>query len=163
MAILAWKFINSLITQKSLHVQSWNLDTTLVLMNTLWKPSLVAPDFVIKILQAEKRQKVYEFEPLYLGSCWYWCKMVCDFWAHIWQPLFWLCSFIQLKYYVFVFLLCFFLTFFFFYLFSSHVIFFQNHWTHCIQTLSDWKYQRGLLRDRNRRCQIGEIPLNQIL
>ena len=38
--MLAWKFVNSLIIQKPLDMQSWNLDTLRVHMNAFCKPSL---------------------------------------------------------------------------------------------------------------------------
>ena len=39
-----------------------------VLMSDLCKPSLGMPGHMTKILQAEKGQKVDEFEPIYLGN-----------------------------------------------------------------------------------------------
>ena len=39
-----------------------------VLMNALCKPSVRAPGHVTKILKAKNRQKVDDFEPIYLGN-----------------------------------------------------------------------------------------------
>ena len=64
---MAWKFINSLITQKPIGMQSWNLDTIWVFINGSYKPSLEAPDYVTKMLQAKNGKSVDDFEPLYLG------------------------------------------------------------------------------------------------
>ena len=69
--------------------------------------------FCDKNFTSRKAAKSLRIWTLYLGNCWYWCKMVCGFWAHIWQPLFWLCSFTQLKYYVSCFSFMFFSYFFF--------------------------------------------------
>ena len=74
--VLAWKFINSPLTQKPLDVRSWNLDTMWVLLNAFCKPSLGAPVHVTKISQAENGDKVDEFETIYLGKHRYWWKMV---------------------------------------------------------------------------------------
>ena len=50
---LAWKFINSPLTQKPLGVESWNLYTLAVLRNDLRKPSLEARGHVTEVSLAE--------------------------------------------------------------------------------------------------------------
>ena len=113
MRFLAWKFINSSLTQKPLGVQSWNLHTMWVLINVLCKLSLGAPGHVTKMLQVENGQKVDDFEPIHLGKYQLWWKMICGFWAHYQLPFCWLCSFTPTRI-LFFFFFVFFLTFFFF-------------------------------------------------
>ena len=60
-------------------MQSWNLDTTWVLIKALCELSLGAPGYVIEILLAKNRLKVHEFELIYLGKYRYWWKMVDNF------------------------------------------------------------------------------------
>ena len=154
---MAWKVIKSLIIPKTLDVQSWNLYTMSVLMNALCKPNLGVPRRATKILQAENRQKVNDFEAIYLGNYRFWWKMVCDCWAHHQPPFFWLCS-VTPTWILFFF---FFLSYFFFLFFSGYLL--LNCLTHCILSLSDWRYQGGLLLDWNWGCQVGGIPLKQVL
>ena len=72
MRLLAWKFINSLITQKLLGVHGLNSHAMWVIINGLCKPSLGKPGLVTKMLQAEKGQKVDDFELKYLGNYRFW-------------------------------------------------------------------------------------------
>ena len=65
----------------------------------------------------------------------------------------------QLEYYFSSFFSFFLL--FFFWFFSGYLL--LNCWTHSIQSLSDWKYQGGLVPDWNRGCQVGGIPLKWVL
>ena len=99
-------------TQNPLYVQSWNLETTWVLISALCKQSLGVPDHVTKILSAQNEQKLDEFEPIYLVINYrYWWKMVCNFWAHYHHLSFGYVCLPQLEYYFSSF--CFyFLTFF---------------------------------------------------
>ena len=59
--ILDWKFINSLLTQKLLDVQSWKSDTMWVPMNALCKPSLGLPGHVTKTLQPKVGKNLKNF------------------------------------------------------------------------------------------------------
>ena len=68
MRFLAWKFINSPITQKPLGVHNWNLDTLRVIISGLRKPSLGAPSHVTTMSQAENGLQVEDLEPIYLGK-----------------------------------------------------------------------------------------------
>ena len=90
---LAWELIYYFAyNSKTTQCAKLKFEQMLMLMNTLCKSSLGAPDYVTKILQAEIGQKVDEFEPIYLGNYRYWWKLVCGFWAHYQPPFFWLCS-----------------------------------------------------------------------
>ena len=109
---LAWKFINSTITQKPLDVQCWNLNTMWELMNALCKQSLGAPSHLTKMLCTKNGQKVDNFELIYLNKYRYWWNMICDLWAHYQLFFFWLCSFIPTWIPFF-----FFFSFFFFFFF----------------------------------------------
>ena len=61
-------FFISLLTKKQLNVKSWNLDTTWVMINSVWIPSLRASSHVTEISEAENGQKVVNFEVVYLGK-----------------------------------------------------------------------------------------------
>ena len=104
MRFSTWKFINSPITQKPLGVHSWNLDTMWVTTIGLCKPSLGAPIYVTKVLQAKNGQKVENFEPIYLDKYRFWWKMICGFWANYQLPFFWSCSFTPTRILLFFFL-----------------------------------------------------------
>ena len=136
--------------------------TMWVLINALCKPSLRAPGHVTKMLHAENGQKVDEFELIYLGNYRYWWKMVCGFWAHYQPPLVWLCSFTPTWKPFFLFCI-FFLTFVFFSFSSSAFPLLLNRETHWVQSLSDWRYQGGLVNDWNQGCQVWRIPFNRVL
>ena len=154
---MAWKFINSPITQKPLGVHSWNLYTMWVIINNFCKPSLGAPGHVTKMLQAENGQKVDEFETIHLHKYRFWWKMICAFWAHYQPPLLVMFVYPILNT---IFLLLIF-SYFFFFFFSAYLL--LNRWTHCIQSLSGWRYQAGLVREWNRGCQVEGTPLNRAL
>ena len=62
------KFIDSLITQKPLDMESRDLILTWVLIEALGEPSLKAPGCVTGILQTENWLKVNKFEPVRPGK-----------------------------------------------------------------------------------------------
>ena len=100
--------------------------------------------------------KSWRVEPMYLGNYRYSWKMVCGFWAHYQPPFFWLYSFTPKLNAIFVAL-------FFFLFLSFPCCLLLNRQTHCIQSLSNSRYQGGLLCHWNRGCQVAEIPLNRVL
>ena len=61
-------FFISLLTQKTLKVERWNLDTTWVEIESVCVPSLRASSHVTEISEAKKGQKVVKFEVVYLGK-----------------------------------------------------------------------------------------------
>ena len=138
---------------ESYHMQIWNLGAMWVLMNALCKPSLGAPDHITKILQAENGQKVKEFEPIYLGTV-----ITYRYWSKIWNGL-WFLSTLSIVFFLVMFVYptaqlknyCIFL--------FSYCNLLLNSLKHCIQSLSDWRYQGGLVCDWNRGCQVEGIPL----
>ena len=91
-AILVWKFINLLIIQKPLDVQSRNLYTMWVLKNVyanwVWGRLVTWPKFY-RLKMGKKLTNLNWCIP-YINYR-YWWKMVCDFLAH-YQPSFF-CSF----------------------------------------------------------------------
>ena len=112
--LLAWKFINSPITQKALGEQSWNLNKMWILKNSLCKPGLRAPGHVTKMLQAKNWQKVGNFESIFLGLYRFWLKTICDFWEHYQPSFLWLSLFTPT--WILFFFSFFFRLFFFFFL-----------------------------------------------
>ena len=104
-----------------------------------------------KILLVENWQEIDEFEPIYLDNYRYWWKLVSGFWAHYQALFFWLCLFTPT--WILFFLFCFFLLTFVFF-FPCYLL--LNRKTHCIPSLSDWRYQEGLLCDWNRGCHVKE-------
>ena len=50
-----------------------------VIISGLWKPSLVTPGHVIKMLQAENWLKVDDFEPIYRDRNRFRWNMICAF------------------------------------------------------------------------------------
>ena len=121
---LAWKFINLLVTQKPLGVQLWNLYAMWVHISAWCKPSFRVPSLMTKILQVENGLRVDYFEPIYLGKCRYWWKMICDFCAHYQLSIFWLCLFNPTW-----------ILFFLLFLFFGYLL--LNRCTYCIQSLSN--------------------------
>ena len=65
---LSRKFITSLIAINLLNVESRNLNTTWVQIETVCAPSLEAPSHVIAISEAKNQQKMEKFKPVYLGN-----------------------------------------------------------------------------------------------
>ena len=69
---LSRNFFISLVTKKkkkkTLDVESCNLDTPWVQIESVCVPSLKAPSHVTKISEAENGQKVVNFELVYLGK-----------------------------------------------------------------------------------------------
>ena len=63
---------------------------------------------------------------------------------------------------IFLLFFSFFLLFFSFLFFCSGYLL-LNRLTHCIQSLSDWRHQGGLVPDWNWGCQVGGIPLKRVL
>ena len=65
---LSRNFFISLVTEKMLNVESCNLDTTWVKVESVCVPSLRAPSHVTEISEAENGQKVVNFKVVYLGK-----------------------------------------------------------------------------------------------
>ena len=121
----------------------------LVSLNALCKPSLGAPSYVTKILQAENGQKVDKVEQICLRNYRYWWKMVRDFWIHYQQTLLWLSSFTP--------------TWKLFFLFCSFFLFLLPLSTFkrlnaLYSKFEHWRYQGGLLLDWNRGFNLGYLP-----
>ena len=148
---MAWKFFDSPLSQKPSGVHK-NSYTMWMLINALCKPSSGAPGSVTKMLHTKKGQKLDNFEPVYLGKYRFWRKMISDFWTHYQPPFFWLCLFTPT--WMLLFFFFFFLLFFFF--FSGYL--FLNSLTHCIQSLSNWRYQGGLVCGWNWGARLGVSP-----
>ena len=152
---LAWKFINSPITRKPLVVQSWNLYTMWVLINGLCKPSLEAPGYVTKILRARKWTSLLTNINCISENTDFDMENDLGFLSTLSIAfLFVICSLTPNYEYYFSAFSSFFLLFFFF--FSSYLL--LNCWRYCIQSLSDWRYQEGLVPDTNWGCQVERIP-----
>ena len=66
--LLSRNFFISLVTKKILNVESCNLDTTWVEVESVCVPSLRAPSHVTEISEAENGQKVVNFKVVYLGK-----------------------------------------------------------------------------------------------
>ena len=65
---LSRNFFISLVTKKMLNVESCNLDTTWVEVESICVPSLRASSHVTEISEAENGQKVVNFKVVYLGK-----------------------------------------------------------------------------------------------
>ena len=106
-----------------------------------------------KMLQAKNELKVDDFEPIYLDKYRFWWNMICAFWAHYQSPFVWLCLFTPNLNTIFL-LYC--LLLFFLSCFTGYLLLKRK--THCIQSLSDWRYQGGLVREWHRGCQVWGSP-----